>query len=411
MSTDSSTTSTSGTTSHLGLRLPPVKLDNIEILTGHENYEDWAEQVTVVLDALQLSEIVIEGKTTTDDATTKALKSHALLLLIQVISKPIIKLVAKKRDPHSIWAYLKENYHRDTAFSFVQQIMNFTSLPSTYDPSEPLGTFIDKFETEWARLQSLTTGSTTSDTYRTKFREFLEEDKAKRDFLLGFLVKHHENVVDNLTTKDSLSYSDVVQKLHSLSSNAESSSSVAYKANQHSGKKKNTDFTKRNTPADSTKKECTYCKAHKLGTYTGHMWNDCRKLKAKQEAEKKDTANVAQEETLHHALNAVSDPSVIYTWIFDTGASSHMTFNKGLFHSLSDYHGYVKVAGGRRLRIKGKGMCWLNCRLPDGSISRIRLNDVLWVPELDESLFSWRAVRKKGFTLVSRALPGHIFTT
>jgi hypothetical protein len=81
-----------------------VKLDNIDrILTGHENYEDWAEQVTVVLDALQLSEIVIEGKPTADDATTKALKSHALLLLIQVISKPIIKLVAKKRDPHLIW--------------------------------------------------------------------------------------------------------------------------------------------------------------------------------------------------------------------------------------------------------------------------------------------------------------------
>jgi hypothetical protein len=54
--------------------------------------------VTVVLDALQLSEIVIEGKTTTDDATTTALKSNALLLPIQVISKPIIKLVAKDRN-------------------------------------------------------------------------------------------------------------------------------------------------------------------------------------------------------------------------------------------------------------------------------------------------------------------------
>jgi hypothetical protein len=355
-------TSGSGAASNFDLRLPQVKLDNIEILTGHDNYEDWAEQVTIVLDAMQLSEIVIEGSTLPDDASAtekavaKARKSQALLLLIQVLSKPIIKLVAKKRDPHLIWAYLKESYHRDTAFSFVQQIMNFTSLPSTYDPSEPLGTFIDKFETEWARLQSLTTGSTTSDTYRTKFREFLEDDKAKRDFLLGFLVKHHENVVDNLTTKDSLSYSDVVQKLHSLSSNAESSSSVAYKANQHSGKKNNTDFTKRNTPANS-KKECTYCKAHKLGTYTGHVWNDCRQLKAKQEAEKKETANVAQEETLHHALNAVSDPSVAYTWIFDTGASSHMTFNKGLFHSLSDYHGYVKVGGGRRLRALWYTLC------------------------------------------------------
>jgi transposase InsO family protein len=405
MSTDAPTSApapASGAASDF-VRLPPVKLDNIEILTGHDNYEDWAEQMTVVLDALQLSEIVIEGRTVADNET--ALRSQALLLLIQVISKPIMKLVSKKRDPHLIWTYLRESYHRDTAFSFVQQIMNFTSLPTTYDPAEPLGIFIDRFETEWARLQSLTSGST--DTYRTKFREFLEEDKAKRDFLLGFLVKHHQNVVDNLTTKDSLSYSDVVQKLHSLSSNElESSSSVAYKVNQQParGKKKNSDST--------NKKECTYCKAHKLGSYVGHVWNDCRKLKAKQEADrdgkKKETANVAQEETLHHALrvDAVSDPSVIYTWIFDTGASSHMTFNKGLFHSLADHHGYVKVGGGRRLRIKGKGVCWLNCRLPDGSTSRIRLNDVLWVPELDESLFSWRAVRRKGFMLIDEGNEG-----
>jgi hypothetical protein len=37
------------------MRIPAVKLDNIEILTGHENYQDWADQVTIVLDAISCS--------------------------------------------------------------------------------------------------------------------------------------------------------------------------------------------------------------------------------------------------------------------------------------------------------------------------------------------------------------------
>jgi hypothetical protein len=74
----------------------------------------------------------------------------------------------------------------------------------TYDSqaSEPKSEFMARFETEWTRLQSLTTGS--NDPYCNKFREFLEEDKAKRYFLLGFLVDHYDKVVDNLTTKGSL---------------------------------------------------------------------------------------------------------------------------------------------------------------------------------------------------------------
>jgi hypothetical protein len=112
---------------------------------------------------------------------------------------------------------------------------------------------MDRFETEWARLQSLTNGSNDSDTYRIKFREFREEDKAKGDFLLGFLVKHHENVVDNPTTKDSLAYSDVVMKLHSLVLGSYSDSSVAYKASRQNEKK--------DRDTDREKKECNYCKA------------------------------------------------------------------------------------------------------------------------------------------------------
>jgi transposase InsO family protein len=417
------------------MRIPTVKLDNIEILTGHENYDDWADQVTIVLDAMQLSEIVIEGKDLPDSAdedekpVLKTLRSQALLVLIQLLSKPIMKIVAKKRDPHAIWKYLRETYRRDTAFSFVQQIMTFTSLPSSYDPSEPraISEFIDRCETEWARLQSLTDGSNDSDTYRTKFREFLEEDKAKRDFLLGFLVKHHENVVDNLTAKDSLSYSDVVMKLHSLS--CYSDTSIAYKASRPNERDRDTDREKKDRDTDHEKKECNYCKAHKLGNPQGHTWKDCRKLKAKQDAERKtedssdgkkktkdqathvvreDSDNNSDSDT-HHALTSytVRNPSVFYNWVFDTGASSHMTFDKGLFETLSPHHGYVKIGNGKRLRISGKGTCRMLCQLPDGSVSQNRLTEVLCVPELDVSLYSWRATRKKkGFLMIDDGVHG-----
>jgi hypothetical protein len=42
---------------------------------------------------------------------------------------------------------------------------------------------------------------------------FLDEDKARRDFLLGFLVQYHQNVVNNLTTKNKSFYAEVTQSL------------------------------------------------------------------------------------------------------------------------------------------------------------------------------------------------------
>lgn len=55
--------------------------------------------------------------------------------------------------------------------------------------------------------------------------KFLEHDKTKRDFLLGFLSRHLKNVVDNLTTKDDISYDQAKQRL--LDTNLETPSQTA----------------------------------------------------------------------------------------------------------------------------------------------------------------------------------------
>ena len=50
-------------------------------------------------------------------------------------------------------------------------------------------------------------------------KEVMEQDEAKRDWLLAGLVSQYPNVVDNMTTKDSLTYAQLKLRLHSMSSN------------------------------------------------------------------------------------------------------------------------------------------------------------------------------------------------
>jgi len=101
------------------IRQVPVKLDDIDLLVGHENYNDWAAQVGLVLREMDVMDIVLDPTAAKSVADTATMKQSALLVLIQVLSKPILKVVAKLQHPHSIWTYLRKIYYRDSTFSFV----------------------------------------------------------------------------------------------------------------------------------------------------------------------------------------------------------------------------------------------------------------------------------------------------
>ena len=86
-------------------------------------------------------------------------------------------------------------------------------------------------------------------------------------------------------------------------------------------------------------------------------------------------------------------------FMFDMGASSHMTSDIGRFYTFRSVHGVVEIANGQFIDYAGKGTVLLNCVLPDGIASPVRLNDVLFVPTLSRSLFSWPAARRMGFCM------------
>jgi len=55
--------------------------------------------------------------------------------------------------------------------------------------------------------------------YRQALRTFLSFDEAKVDFLLPAYIKYYPNPVDNLSTKNNLTYSKLKSRLHSLTAN------------------------------------------------------------------------------------------------------------------------------------------------------------------------------------------------
>jgi len=198
-----------------------VKLDSIAKLTGQDNYPIWRASMNIVLKGIKAYEVVVDGVSPADNGVSPAdnadqtevdafehPKHTASTIFIQMVSQDILEKIVKLEDPHLMWTWLRTKYYRDSAFALVSQIMNLISLPTQYSGTDLPG-FISKFESQWLHLMELSKAS--SDLYQKTFTTFLNEDKAKRDLLLGFLVKHHQNVIDNITMKDSLSYADVKQ--------------------------------------------------------------------------------------------------------------------------------------------------------------------------------------------------------
>ena len=284
-----------------------IKLDKLEPLTGQDNYMIWSATMKHVFKSLKIAKIVIDGAVPKSDVTQEEraaydeLCDEANTILIQVVSPEILKMIVTMDKPAQMWTYLRDQYYRDTAYALVSQIMNLVSLPNLFN-SQPtsISDFITKFEAEWQTLINMaTTGKT--DSYRQSFSTFLGQDKAKRDFLLGFLVRQNDwkNIVDNLTTKDALTYSDVKRHLLSTASDSATTenalSSVQSNKKKPNNKKKGSSSSSTNnnySPSPSTGKECTWCKKHHPGRHNGHLWNECNKLKAHNEEKKRTPQNL-----------------------------------------------------------------------------------------------------------------------
>ncbi|KAI0991954.1 hypothetical protein K3495_g16232, partial [Podosphaera aphanis] len=255
-----------------------VKISNITKLAGQVNYNTWVSTMIIVWRALNVYELVVEGrKPQINDSAEEikafeSLKNHALTVYLEVVSQDLLDRIIQLEDPHQMWTYLKQQYRRDTSFALVSQMRMLINLVNAYDASSSISDYILAFESEWMNLHRMAKAST--DPYRVFLSKFLEEDKAKRDFLLALLAEHHENIVDNITTKDEFSFTEVKQRLMNIDHQKSQTSQVALIT-----KEDNRNFKISKHQSQYNPNQCNWCKKHHPGRHLGHSWNNCKRLK------------------------------------------------------------------------------------------------------------------------------------
>lgn len=396
-------------TTRLCCSIRNMSFSNVTQLTGQDTYDAWAITMEAIWRGQKLYELVVEGKKPKEDACREEqeayseLSSIAVNIYILVVCPSILKKILKLQDPHLMWNSLSAEYHRTSKFTLVYQLGSLMSLSSTYDPNGTLSTFIDKYENEYFRVTSLSRES--SSISRQKIADFLDDDEIKRDLILAFLSRHHKNIVDNLVTKDNLSYTEVKQRLLDIDHDIPSQPASSHSAYVTQFKKsadipsksiKPSRVSKSRRSKDLRLKECTFCRRHFPSEYRGHTWNSCARL-----AERKSIIDKSHNENQERANVTVTAVHKVshHPFYLDTCATAHMCPYPERFEQLSVCSGDVMSSSNESMSIRGKGTVMLNCILSNGNISTFKIDDVLYVPKLSLPLFSWRKARSKGYLL------------
>lgn len=134
---------------------------------------------------------------------------------------------------------------------------------------------------------------------------------------------------------------------------------------------------------------CYYCNGD-------HLKRDCVLYKKNKELRESNNNNTNKESARMARMGNWD-----YSWCFDSGASSHMCNDLSLFTTFSDYDTKeVYVANGSSVEAQGVGTVNLKIFIDDGKSMNVNINNVLYVPELDENLISVFKLTKGGFTVL-----------
>lgn len=83
------------------------------------------------------------------------------------------------------------------------------------------------------------------------------------------------------------------------------------------------------------------------------------------------------------------------TWLFDSGATSHMCCIKEMFDEFKPYHSSITVADGNKIKVKGIEN--VDCKIKvNDEIVNLTIYDVFYVPNMKQNLISIGRLASKG---------------
>jgi len=384
-----------------------LNIPQIEKLRGATNYHTWRSIATTFLDIMGVWDVVTgktpkpDGTDTIAEASWVHLSQRAKGFILLNIDRGLMPLISAAPDAQTAWAKLEEKFDRKTPTSLHALLKTIVTLRCSN--KREIAAHIEKYDELWQRLLERTSEATSrSKDANTTSKDVLEavllplanSEVAKGAFFLTSLPSTLDNVVDNITTKESATYSEVCTRLLDLYPSeqpADNNTAFAAVNNNHNDKGKRKE-----------QKVCTYCKS-KGFRGLGHLVAECR-------TRKKDTGGQASaaaalvDTNKGYAFPATEGEFPPDAWILDSGASSHMTPDATRITGSRSTTVRVTIGNGEQLQATAIGTASFTALLADGSTHNIHLHNTLLVPALRFSLLSWRRMAEAGASKIGDAL-------
>ena len=200
-------------------------------LTDQNNYHTWKGTSKIILTYIGCWDLVsgVTQRPSSEPLTSDTvytinnslskwdrISNKALSFLVMNIDQSLIPLISSCNNAAQAWTILADKFDRKNAVSLHSLIKAITTL--TYDEKSSLSDHLSNFDNLWTRLKERTSSATSEERLDFVLKGLADSDEAKGTFLLLSLPKTYDNIVDNLQTKENLTYNDVYQRLINLAS-------------------------------------------------------------------------------------------------------------------------------------------------------------------------------------------------
>lgn len=363
-------------------------------LSDELNYPEWANEAEMFLTVMELFDIVdgtIKRPTTTgndlstDQSLWKKASMKAKIFMMyncEEAAKAKIMLCSTAKDA---WDSLRSSYEGKTRTNLHYLLTSVTNMKYD-DRTTSIDAHIADFEKRWSRLAATTKSSTDPNSAGGVLFAMTECETLKSNLLLGTLPSFYSNIVDNITTKTEISYSDTTVRLRELvprkrPNRTESTSSTASGTAPAA-------FTA-NSPTNpwNNGKICNYCRANKGWSGRGHLESECRNKKRDEQQTRQQSHTAEEFVFMAETSTNIENKS---TWAYDTEASSHMTPHRELLSNTTPCEVPVRTASGwTTATTRGTATIFQRGRI-------IHLTNTLHIPSLPKNLLSGQRLRRNG---------------
>lgn len=359
----------------MSVEVAPISVGNLKanlpVLSSQSQYRTWAQTWQVVLMGCNYWRVITDHDYNKESRPSNAGKgvignakniptneqeeydmknnaAHAAILsgVSTDLQRIVAGFVGQPESARLAWKALKDKFNHETPISTLELFKSLVTLEMK--EGDIISNHISNFETTYAHIFNRCSESSREEAHYLKC--FLDSDSIKTMTFLYTLPRSFENVVDNLMSKERLTFADVNKRLLDIQASRSASSSSDSKAYFVDNKDSLTREDKKKG------KECSWCKARNK-KYKGHLHSECRQLKIFQEKERntkgKEKAHTATttentESSSFQELDFSAEKAFVsrplyssHPWILDSGATAHMTPFREDFSSLSPKHGSV----------------------------------------------------------------------